>query len=148
MTFLTRLCLLVAAAGALALPSSASALIYGMGDEDATMFTTPLFTDLPIQNVRYVVAYDAALTKNFERQQADTFLQAAHAQGYDILVSFEHSREPRKANKLPSKAAYQQGVRAFMRRYPYVRTFSAWDEVNDCSQPTCHDAARPRPATT
>jgi hypothetical protein len=89
--------------------------------------------------VRYVVAYDAALTENFERQQADNFLQAAHAQGYQILVSFEHSREPRKANQLPSTANYQKGVRAFMARYPYVRTFSAWDEVNDCSQPTCED---------
>ena len=141
MTSLIRLALLAALAAALALPSSASALVYGMGDEDATMFTTPLFTDLPIKNVRYVVAYDAALTENFERQQADNFLQAAHSQGYQILVSFEHSREPRKANKLPSKAAYQQGVRAFMKRYPYVRTFSPWDEVNDCSQPTCEDPA-------
>jgi hypothetical protein len=26
-----------------------------------------------------------------------------------------------------------------MRRYPYVRTFSPWDEINDCSQPTCRD---------
>jgi hypothetical protein len=138
-TFLTRVALLAVLAAALAVPSSASALVYGMGDEDATMFTTPLFTDLPIKHVRYVVAYDAALTDNFERQQADNFLQAAHAQGYAILVSFEHSREPRMANKLPSNATYQKGVRAFMRRYPYVRTFSPWDEINDCSQPTCRD---------
>lgn len=138
-TLVTRFILLAALGAALALPASASALVYGMGDEDATMFTTPLFTDLPIKNVRYVVAYDAALTENFERQQADEFLQAANAQGYQILVSFEHSREPRKANQLPSKAAYQQGVRAFMRRYPYVRTLSPWDEINDCSQPTCRN---------
>jgi hypothetical protein len=140
-TFLTRFTLLTAVVAALAVPSSASAagLVYGMGDEDATMFTTPLFTDLPIKHVRYVVAYDAALTQNFELQQADNFLRAANAQGYDILVSFEHSRLPRKANQLPSNATYQKGVRAFMRRYPYVRTFSPWDEINDCSQPTCRD---------
>jgi hypothetical protein len=138
-TLLRRLALLAVLASALIVPSSASALVYGMGDEDATMFTTPLFTDLPIKNVRYVVAYDAALTQNFERQQADTFLQAANAQGYQILVSFEHSRLPRKANQLPSNGAYQKGVRAFMKRYPYVRTFSPWDEINDCSQPTCRD---------
>lgn len=138
---MTRLAALAVLLGALVLPSSASAIVYGMGDEDATMFTTPLFTDLPIKHVRYVVAYDAALTENFERQQADNFLQAANAQGYDILVSFEHSREPRKANQLPSQADYQRGVRAFMARYPYVREFSPWDEVNDCSQPTCQDPA-------
>jgi hypothetical protein len=140
-TFLTRFTLLTAVVAALAVPSSAPAagLVYGMGDEDATMFTTPLFTDLPIKHVRYVVAYDAALTQNFELQQADNFLRAANAQGYEILVSFEHSRLPRKANQLPSNAAYQKGVRAFMRRYPYVRTFSPWDEINDCSQPTCRN---------
>ncbi len=137
----TRLALLAALTAALALPAPAFALVYGMGDEDATMFTTPLFTDLPIKHVRYVASYDAALSKNFERQQADTFLRAAHAQHYDILVSFEHSREGSKAKKLPSKSTYLKGVRAFMKRYPYVKTYSAWDEVNDCSQPTCHNPA-------
>jgi hypothetical protein len=136
-TSLTRLALLCALLGALAVPSSASAIVYGMGDEDATMFTTPLFTGLPIQNVRYVVAYDAALSDNFEIQQADNFMDAAHSAGYDILVSFEHSREPKKASQLPTNAQYLKGVRAFMHRYPYVNTYSPWDEINDCSQPTC-----------
>lgn len=125
-------------AAALVLPPSASAALeYGMGDEVPTMFSTPRFTDLPISKARYVVAYDAALSNNFERQQADQFLRAARAAGYDLLVSFEHSRIPRKANKLPSKAAYQKGVRAFLKRYPYVRELSPWDEVNSCPEPTC-----------
>jgi hypothetical protein len=29
-------------------------------------------------------------------------------------------------------------VKAFVTRYPWVRTFSPWDEVNTCSEPTCH----------
>jgi hypothetical protein len=121
----------------LALPASSPAVEYGMGDELPTMFGAPLFKDLGLRKARYVVAYDAALTESFERQQADGFLRAAHAAGYELIVSFEHSRLPRKAKQLPSQRAYQRGVRAFMRRYPYVRIFSPWDEINDCSQPTC-----------
>jgi hypothetical protein len=135
----TRIALLLALLAGLVAAAPASALDFGMGDEDAGMFTTPSFTDLNLKKARYVVAYDAALSDNFERQQADAFLGAAHAQGYELLVSFEHSRLPSRANRLPSTATYQKGVRAFMRRYPYVRLFSAWDEVNDCSQPTCHN---------
>jgi hypothetical protein len=135
----TRIALLLALFAALVAAAPASALDYGMGDEDAGMFSTPSFTDLHLKKARYVVAYDAATSDNFERQQADAFLGAAHAQGYELLVSFEHSRLPKLANELPSQATYQKGVRAFMRRYPYVRLYSAWDEVNDCSQPTCHN---------
>jgi len=140
MTRTSRLALLAVLAALTALPvaSACAAPIYGMADEDATMFTTSLFTGLPVKHVRYTVAYDAILTDNFERQQADVFLDAAHKQGYDILVSFEHSREPGKAQKLPSTSAYSAGVKAFMKRYPYVRELSPWDEINDCSQPTCH----------
>lgn len=135
---MTRTALLLALLASLLLPSSASALLYGMGNEDAAMFSVPQFTELPIKKVRYVVAYDAALSANFERQQADQFLRAANAMGYEILVSFEHSRLASRADRLPSNAAYQRGVRAFMKRYPYVRIYSPWDEINDCSQPTCH----------
>lgn len=131
--------LLLLVAVSLIAASPASALLYGMGDEDAGMFSAPGFTALHLKKARYVVAYDAALSNNFERQQADAFLSAAHAQGYELLVSFEHSRLPSKANKLPSTATYQKGVRAFMKRYPYVRIFSPWDEVNNCSQPTCNN---------
>jgi hypothetical protein len=134
----TRLTLLLAVAASLFLAAPASALVYGMGDEDAGMFSAPAFTALHLKKARYVVAYDAALSDSFERQQADAFLGAAHAGGYELLISFEHSRVPKLANKLPSTATYQKGVRAFMKRYPYVRLYSAWDEVNDCSQPTCH----------
>src|SRR3954451_890117 len=121
MSLMRSLALLVALAAALAVPASAPALEYGMGDELPAMFSAPLFKDLGMRKARYVVAYDAALTESFERQQADQFLRAANAAGYELLVSFEHSRLPRKANKLPSNSAYQRGVRAFMRRYPYVR---------------------------
>jgi hypothetical protein len=118
---------------------AASVPAIGMGDQQPAMFSSPLFRSLSIRRVRYVVAYDAALTSGFERSQADALLNAAHAGGYDVLVAFEHSREPGRARHLPSVTAYLRGVRAFRKRYPFVHTFSPWDEVNDCVQPTCHD---------
>ena len=118
--------------------AAAAAPAIGIGDQPPTMFSSPLFEALGVKRVRYVVAYDAALTGGFERSQADAFLNAAHAGGYDVLVAFQHSREPSRARHLPSVSAYLRAVRAFRQRYPFVRTLSPWDEVNDCAQPTCH----------
>ena len=135
-----RIAIALAALAGLALaPASASALEIGMGNETPALFSVPQFTELPIRKVRYVAAYDAALGDSFERQQADQFLRTANAMGYEVLVSFEHSRLRSRANRLPSTAAYLRGVRAFMARYPFVRIYSPWDEINDCSQPTCRD---------
>jgi hypothetical protein len=41
----------------------------------------------------------------------------------------------------PSASAYRAAVRTFDDRYPWVRVYSAWNEVNHISQPTF---ARPR----
>jgi hypothetical protein len=135
---MARIALLLALLVALVIPSSASALLLGMGDEVPDMFSDPLFTALPIENVRFVAPYDTT-SVTFERQQADAFLNAAKAGGYSVLVSFEHSRAPGQTTKLPSVAAYTKSIRAFMARYPFVRTYSPWDEANTCTQPTCHD---------
>ena len=71
-------------------------------------------------------------------------MAAARARGKDVLVTFgahrgcydgaRYSRAP--ACRAPSAAAYRAAFRAFDDRYPWVRTYSAWNEVNHISQPT------------
>ena len=41
-----------------------------------------------------------------------------------------------RACRAPSARAYRAAVRAFDDAYPWVRTYSAWNEVNHVSQPT------------
>ena len=119
--------------------TAASKLAVGIGDEDASMFTDPLLAPLQLRRARYVAGWDTALSAGSERASADQFLGAARAAGYDVLVSFAHSGNPGRAKTLPSSSAYAKAVKAFMKRYPWVRTYSPWDEVNTCSEPTCRN---------
>lgn len=136
------LTLLIALVAGLTVTSAATAagspLIVGIGDEDAPMFADPLLGRLRLKRARYVAGWDAALAAGPQRTSADGFLKAARAAGYDVLVSFAHSSNPGRAKTLPSSAAYAKAVKAFVKRYPWVRTYSPWDEVNTCSEPTCH----------
>ena len=139
--------LVAVAAALLALPSAAgaAALSVGMGEEDPAMFSDPQFTALRLKRARYVTGWDTALAPGAQRTAADAFLRTARAAGYDVLVSFAHSGNRGKMRTLPSAAAYAKGVKAFVKRYPWVRTYSPWDEANTCSEPTCRD---PRAAAT
>ena len=82
-------------------------------------------------------------------------MDAARARGQDVLVTFtahrgcfdglRYSRTP--ACRAPGTRAYRAAVRAFDDRYPWVRTYSAWNEINHVSQPTFGTRAS-RSATT
>lgn len=140
--------LLIAVVAGLTVSSAAAAaspLIVGIGDEDAPMFADPLLARLRLKRARYVAGWDTALAAGPQRTSADGFLKAARAADYDVLVSFAHSSNPGRAKTLPSSAAYGKAVKAFVKRYPWVRTYSPWDEVNTCSEPTCHS---PKAAAT
>ena len=70
-------------------------------------------------------------------------MNAARAHGQDVW-----SRSPRiaaastervlgaPACRAPSARAYRAAVRTFDDRFPWVRSYSAWNEVNHVSQPT------------
>ncbi|HEX8158596.1 MAG TPA: glycosyl hydrolase [Solirubrobacteraceae bacterium] len=114
--------------------------IIGIGDQQAAMFTDPRFTALGIEHARLVVSYDA-VDVGFERDLTDTWLKKAQRAGVEPFVTFGHSRVHPK--KLPSVAEFRLAFQAFRKRYPQVRVFAAWNEINHASQPT-HD--RPRRA--
>ena len=71
-------------------------------------------------------------------------MTAARARRQDVLVAFtahrgcydlrRYSRAP--VCRAPAAAAYRRTVRRFDDAYPWVRTYSAWNEVNHVSQPT------------
>jgi hypothetical protein len=114
----------------------------GVGEQNPAMFSTPAWQSLGLERVRYLVAWDWAGTGQLA--EVDAFMTAARARGQDVLVTFNaHSGcydsgrySRRKVCQAPSARAYRTAFRTFDNRYRWVRTYSAWNEVNHISQPT------------
>jgi hypothetical protein len=120
-------------------PGLRKGLVVGIGEQLAEMFAEPSFRALGIDHARLVVAYDAARVA-FERQIVDAWLLQASRAGVEPFVTFQHSRvHPRR---LPSVAEFRADFRAFRKRYPQVRVYAPWNEINHASQPTSRAPAR------
>ena len=119
--------------------SSEGRLSVGIGDQNAAMFSNPLFRALHVRRARLVAGWDSAEVPA-ERKIVTAWLDGARAAGVEPLVAFNHSRE--RPTALPSVAEYTRAVRAFHERWPQVRTFSSWNEINHRSQPTADNPAR------
>jgi hypothetical protein len=116
-----------------------SGLAVGIGEQGAAMFADPRFKALGIDKARLVTAYDATRV-GFERALVDTWLRAAREAGVEPFVTFGHSRV--HPEKLPSVAEFRSDFRAFRKRYPDVRVYAPWNEINHASQPTSRAPAR------
>jgi hypothetical protein len=127
-------------------PADASYRV-GMSEQEPAMFSSPAWQALRLKLVRYIVPWDWATTG----QQAEiaAFMNTARAHGQRVLVTFSAHRGCFNGNRYsrsavcrpPSASAYRKAVGTFDDRYPWVRVYSAWNEVNHISQPTF---ARPR----
>ena len=119
----------------------------GVSEQDPAMFSSPAWQSLELRQVRYIVPWDWARTG--QQDEVGAFMTAARAHGQDVLVTFTAHRgcfDGRRYSRdsicrAPRPSAYRSAVRAFDDRYPWVRTYSAWNEVNHISQPTF---SRPR----
>ncbi len=114
-------------------PARQPAFIVGIGEQNSPMFSDRRFRDLGIEHARLVVPYDA-VGRRIERELADLWLAEAERAGVEPFITFGHSREYRK--KLPSVAEFRAAFRAFRERYPHVKVFAPWNEINHVSQPT------------
>jgi hypothetical protein len=114
----------------------------GLSEQSPAMFSSPLWQDLHLKRARYVVAWDWNTTG--QQREVAAFMNAARAKRQAVLVTFsahrgcfDGSRYSRaRVCQPPSTRAYRRAVRAFDDRYPWVRTYSAWNEINHISQPT------------
>ena len=119
--------------------------LVGIADQGATMFESPLYGQLGVARIsRLVVSYDAVLDDTEEVPGVDAWMAAASAARVQPLVAFNHSRgcftgtriAPRAACRLPSVTRFGRAFHAFRKRYPAVRVYSPWNEINHHSQPT------------
>ena len=115
----------------------------GIGEQKLEMFSDSAFAPLKIKRVRYNVNWDWNRL-GYTRDNLDAYLTAAHAQRIDVLVHLgasagcwngkRYSRA--KHCKAPSRRKYARSVRTLRKKYPFVKTFGAWNEANHKSQPT------------
>jgi len=117
----------------------ANSIPFGMGDDNPTMFADPRFAWLGIRYARLIVPWDAT-RHHADLLRAEAWLNAAHAAGVEPLVAFNQSTNHQ--NLLPTLPSYAHAVRAFMRRFPWIKLYQTWNEENQGSQPTSHDPVR------
>jgi hypothetical protein len=101
--------------------------LYGMGDEQSRMFANPLWERLHTGIARYIAPYDA-VTRRTSLAQATAWIAAAEARCQRVLVAFYHSEYT--PGRLPSVRLYERDVRRFVKLFPHVREYQAWNEAN------------------
>jgi polysaccharide biosynthesis protein PslG len=106
---------------------ASSRFLTGIGDEEAQMFTDPLWQQLHTRIARYIAPYDAVVHPD-SLARARAWIEAAEAQHVKILVAFYHSEH--SPTVLPSVASYKRDVQKFVRLFPNVRQYQSWDEAN------------------
>lgn len=123
-------------ASAVASGGASARLRAGISDENGAVFANPYFRALGVKRARYITNYDAALKDPF---QTDAWMAAARADGEQIMVAFNpgyRTHCPSSPCSLPSAGQYTRAFLAFHKRYPYVKTYQPWNEVNSTTQPT------------
>ena len=133
---------------ALVAPATASAALkVGIAENHPDLFGDPLFTNLGVKYARVVVSYDVMTSGDDELQRVTDYLTAALAAGIEPLVTFEHARGAAETCgnvrirrqpqcRLPTAREYQRQFKLFRKRFPRVRTYVAWNEINHVTQPT------------
>ncbi len=111
---------------------AANSPLVGLGNQSAKMFSNPLYTQLHTKIVRYVAPYDA-VAHPYSLDQAITFIHDAEADDEEVLVAFYHSEYT--PTKLPNLESYQRDVQRFIKLFPHVRVYEAWDESNRGNEP-------------
>jgi hypothetical protein len=138
--------LFTAACGAFARPvarASSSHYLVGIGDEQTQMFASPLWQQLHTKIARYIAPYDAVAHRD-SLAHATAWIQAAEEAHVQVLVAFYHSEHT--PTRLPSVALYRHEVQKFLKRFPHVRQYQAWDEANRGNIP--HYLSSPSATTT
>ena len=105
----------------------------GIGEQQAAMFKDKRFAELGVKKVRLVTAYDTA-NVGFERDLVTVWLAEAARTGVEPFITFGHSRV--HPTKLPSVGEYRSAFRAFRKRFPQVKVYAPWNEINHANEPT------------
>ncbi len=147
---MTKRLILIAALLTLVCAAPASAKYrVGIGEQKPEVFASPAWQSLKLKRIRYLVPWDFN-RQRFQRDEVNHFMSLARSTGQDVLVTFTARRgcyvngryKKTKGCRAPSYTKYRKAFNTFDKRYPWVRTYSAWNEVNHKSQPTFKSPGR------
>src|SRR3954463_1554336 len=129
-----------------ALPASAGAktgVRVGIGDQQISMFDSPLFQRAKIKRVRYFVPWNIMNNRD-QLALAKAYVQRARQDHIQVLLHLSSDDLRIKKAKLPSVAQYRTQIKRIVSTFrPLgVRDFGAWNEVNHASQPTYKSPTR------
>jgi hypothetical protein len=113
----------------MALPLSGAFASYqtGIGDEQAAMFSSPLYQRLGTKIARDIVPYDV-VDQPADLATFEGWYQSARADGITPLIAFYHSRAT--PLRLPSVAVYRKEIAKFIGMFPTIRSYQPWNEAN------------------
>jgi hypothetical protein len=119
--------LLAVPTGVTAEPAAAkrAPVLMGLGDDHVQMFSSPLWRQLHVGITRYIVPYDV-MAHSREALEAAQWITTATSNHQQILVAFYHSTQVPLT--MPSASLYRNDVAKFIRRFPQVREYQAWNE--------------------
>jgi hypothetical protein len=127
----------------LVVPTAEAKYRVAVGDQSAAMFDSARWKSLKLKRTRYLVPWD--WTKS-PAQVAETtdYMNRARAAKQQVLVTFTARRgcwngkrySRSKACRAPSAKAFKNSFARFDNAFPWVKTYSTWNEVNHASQPT------------
>jgi hypothetical protein len=112
----------------------------GIADQRSTAFDDSRLQGLGLHYARRSVAWDALRFPD-QVDDIDAWMAGVRLMGADPLITFARSRD-RAGHQAtpPTPAAYLVQFQRFHKRYPDVKTFSAWNEANHCGTGTCRRA--------
>ena len=124
-------------------PAAEAKYRVGIGEQSPAMYDSAGWQSLHLKRARYMVPWNWNRSAS-TRAEVLAYMNRAHAAGQQVLVAFTARRgcyngkrySKKKACRAPSAAAYRASFRLFDNAFPWVRTYSAWNEVNHVSQPT------------
>ncbi len=113
------------ALGLAALPAVAGArLIVGVSDNNVGMFSQPSFTRLHLATARDTVVWNAAVMKDHRYvNAARTWIMEAQSEHIVPMISFAGN-----GNYVPTVRVYTAAIKAFIRAFPSVKVYTAWNE--------------------
>lgn len=119
---------------------------FGLADQSLETLSDPRFQKSGLKRLRIAVSYDVVRRGGARLKRQDAYFQQARAAKKDVIVSFYRtsSCSARCASRrLPSVAGFRSDFRKFRKRYPQIKKFSTWNEMNyPLAQPTGRNPKR------
>jgi hypothetical protein len=113
-----------------AVPAASAAVVIGIGDGNQAMFSDPRFAALKITTARDVIPWDIVTRKADKGDLANfrSWLSAAQAAHVSPLISFGADYTNPAANYVPTVGQYKSAVKAFLKDFPQIKDYTAWNE--------------------